>query len=786
MPPRSPGDDWYGGLDAVLHPGSTLEAFVSRCDARAASGGGATPPGKGGTEGADDDGGLEGADDDEGGGASRLRLRPRGECGDVRIHATSFQRAADEDPDAAAGEAGSEDDKSDAAEERAATETPAAHEPAATAGEAGSQDDHDESCDAATDGGAAEERAAAETSRASDAATAAAPPSPPTVPPLGRGFCFDLTPGLLFAAGDAVECLVKSGVSEYLEFKSLRVSAGARTEFVAVPRSEVRSPCCRRAHAHVCPLACQGLHLFMEEEARGVRRPKAGHNGSGRGRGGGAGAGDEPRAKLVLHRVPCSKGDVFRSKLLSPVDKRRLMKFLQLIADYGTATQFGDPAPAAAAVGDAGTADDGDAAAAADAGGGQNEEVIQTLNEQYLHRGRALSRPQNKATPASADMAALLRCVREGASFADYLTAVARLPARLAAVVAHALALLPGGAAAATGEGVDALVRHLTALGRFGDTAFLVTMYGTGELSQAFCRSGAVYGATYMLRRAPAAVSCDADGRVRGVVLAGEARIGEEEAVDTEDVVARTHLCEHVVVPRAMLARPAGRARVYRRVSILAGKLIAAPEGGDDKDGLANDQRYAIVVPPGTPGLGNTTAIHGVAVDESAFVAPRDCTVLHLTTSSLEDDTAPDEFFVDMLKRTVEFLVASQSHQQDAAHTAADASRAVELHYVSFSHAVEAPSAEEHEPPRPGLHVCRRGAPSLTCDAAFREARRIFRNICPESDFLAVAQQVEDAIVHREADDSDDEKNVLESACTMIQAPTLEATIPEANASAVV
>jgi hypothetical protein len=51
---------------------------------------------------------------------------------------------------------------------------------------------------------------------------------------------------------------------------------------------------------------------------------------------------DANKKRLACYRVPCSKADVFRSKLLSPVDKRRLMKFLQLISDYGVATQFGD------------------------------------------------------------------------------------------------------------------------------------------------------------------------------------------------------------------------------------------------------------------------------------------------------------------------------------------------------------------------------------------------------------------------------------------------------------
>ena len=38
----------------------------------------------------------------------------------------------------------------------------------------------------------------------------------------GRSFALDLTPGLIYATGDAVDGLIKSGVADYLEFKSAR------------------------------------------------------------------------------------------------------------------------------------------------------------------------------------------------------------------------------------------------------------------------------------------------------------------------------------------------------------------------------------------------------------------------------------------------------------------------------------------------------------------------------------------------------------------------------------
>jgi hypothetical protein len=67
------------------------------------------------------------------------------------------------------------------------------------------------------------------------------------------------------------------------------------------------------------------------------------------------------------------------------------------------------------------------------------------------------------------------------------------------------------------------------------------------------------------------------------------------------------------------------------------------------------------------------------------------------------------------------------------------------------------------------LHIAYRDTQSITCDSAFREAKRIFDEICPDADFLGLAKEVEDEIVYRNEEDSDDEKVVLESAVTMIE-----------------
>jgi hypothetical protein len=57
----------------------------------------------------------------------------------------------------------------------------------------------------------------------------------------------------------------------------------------------------------------------------------------------------------------------------------------------------------------------------------------------------------------------------------------------------------------------------------------------------------------------------------------------------------------------------------------------------------------------------------------------------------------------------------------------------------------------------------------MTCDHAFREAKRIFNDICPGAEFLALAKKVEDSIVYKNNNDSDDEQLILGNALDMIQ-----------------
>ncbi|CAM9691821.1 unnamed protein product, partial [Ectocarpus fasciculatus] len=315
-----------------------------------------------------------------------------------------------------------------------------------------------------------------------------------------------------------------------------------------------------------------------------------------------------------------SDADVFGTKLLTPLEKRRLMKFLLFASDWGLQRR--------------------------------GEDVL-ARNEAGLGRGRSLRRPQNREA-ASGDFDA---DAHAGKPFSGFLRGCG-LPERVRAMITHALALLPGGdeggdgGGVTTEEGLEAVYRHLSALGRFGETAFIAPLYGVGELSQSFCRMAAVHGAICMLRRQLRGAVVDRNtGRCVGVVddagrafacsflVVGGEFLAASPSTDIQQPTT-TPVPEHLSAPpppppaaAADTLPNAGagsssrvRSRLLRRVVLASGPV--APEGRG---------RGLCVLPPGLQSIGNPAAVHVVSLDDTTAACPDNlggACVIHLTTTT--------------------------------------------------------------------------------------------------------------------------------------------------------
>lgn len=405
-------------------------------------------------------------------------------------------------------------------------------------------------------------------------------------------------------------------------------------------------------------------------------------------------------SKGKLARVPCSKGDVFGTKLLNPLEKRKLMKFLQLVMDYATSLQAAEEEEVS------------------------TTEEVQSVNERQLNQGRSLSRPQNKAVKTD-DLETLKAAVEANEmNFETYLTEKQKLPASLKSLVRHALALETTPASVSIGDGMRRLCHHLQGLGKFGTTAFLAPQYGSGEFPQAFCRSAAVHGATFLLRREPKFVEI-ADNTVTGVVIAGPDDDSEDKTVS----------CDHVVVPPTV-SQSAPSKHILRRVSVVSDNIIQ-----DSKE-----QRHIMLIPPKSS-LNNENAIHGIAFDSTMKVVPPNCTLLHLTT------TVHDVIEHSLLDDAAKALLPDG---------------AVELYHISFSYPLY--DEEPLSPPTQGLHVCQQTGQTLAADDAFVIAKNMFDKICPDLEFLQLSEKMDNTIKDNLAgrEEEDEERDVLDKAANMI------------------
>ena len=545
-----------------------------------------------------------------------------------------------------------------------------------------------------------------------------------------RSLALDVTPSLLYASGFAVDALLTSGVAEHLEFQTL-----------------------------------QAVYWLAAAASNN----------------------NNNNTQQTLQKVPCSKGDVFQSPLLAPLDKRRFMKFYQLAMDYAIERELmKEQQQLLEAQSDATT---------------DTEEGVLSLNERQLNQGRSLARPQNKAV-STKELQTLYDCIGQNMEFDTYLEQHAKMSPPLRSLSRYALAFEihdnHNNTATAAPQrndentptsasleiGMARLCEHIKALGRYGTTAFLFPLYGSGEMSQFFCRSAAVYGATYLLRRSPKHISLVEDKDKKKRVHSVTIETPDDEVVlataGTDDKTPhrkdKTVQASHVIVAREGMVSPPPcpkRKRVLRRISVLRGNILI-PDSNHTTN--MSDTRSVMILPPHSVEDRHAYAIHGMVLDESARVAPHGCSVLHLTTVIVEDEETTGPAVGEVLEKATQVILQSSS-------TASVGQTVDEIYHTTFSYALHEDVINDDNnnySKVEGLHVIGRAAMPLVVDEAFERAKAIFDTICSGDEFLALSEamqqklkeQLKDAYRGPNQAADDTEQVVLDSAMEMLSPTT--------------
>jgi len=262
--------------------------------------------------------------------------------------------------------------------------------------------------------------------------------------------------------------------------------------------------------------------------------------------------------------------------------------------------------------------------------------------------------------------------------------------------------------------------RFLSSLGRFGPTPFLWSMYGTGELPQAFCRLCAVYGGVYYLGRS-----------LNGVVISSTPNTpnstsptstSPNSTSPTSRAVAvvvggKRVACSHLLLPAALVPaelREEGEASTSSRALLLSSSSL-----------LPADKEQLTFL--SLPKEGDRQTVQVVEVGPGACACPPGLHLLHASCRGPADLVALVEPLVG------QGLVYSLAWQAEVLPGGATTR-------VSNLYSAAGPE------------------PELDLDTSIARARAIYSSIYPGEEFLPRAPDPEEIILGGEEGDQEGEE----------------------------
>uniref|UniRef100_A0A158R5F6 Rab proteins geranylgeranyltransferase component A n=1 Tax=Syphacia muris TaxID=451379 RepID=A0A158R5F6_9BILA len=286
-----------------------------------------------------------------------------------------------------------------------------------------------------------------------------------------------------------------------------------------------------------------------------------------------------------------------------------------------------------------------------------------------------------------------------------------------------------------TKTGLNAVYRFLESLGRFGNSPFLWTMYGSGELPQCFCRLCAVFGGTYCLKRS-----------VDGLVLNnGRLSVLQYHSIERVSAVITSGQridCDYVIADDCYLPQDyvkESEVEKVHRIAIITNRSLFHDSEADHIS-LLNLKRFD---PEISPWL--------LEVGYEGCAAPKNLVLSHITAHGTKDTLK----LIALAKK----LYRSGTYENDLD------GRPQILWSIAYS--ILSPDVYCTNLPS-NLRVVPRATGSLDYSFVVQQARTIFEELWPDRDFLPPALKIDEELEEEMASDLTQE---LESST---EAPPVE------------
>jgi RAB protein geranylgeranyltransferase component A len=290
-------------------------------------------------------------------------------------------------------------------------------------------------------------------------------------------------------------------------------------------------------------------------------------------------------------------------------------------------------------------------------------------------------------------------------SYLDFLKHE-KLTDNLIHFVLHSIAMVDKKASCL--EGLKATKKFLSSLGRFGNTPFLYSSFGSGELPQAFCRLCAVFGGTYYLGRSIEAIVTDnKSGKCIGIISDGK-------RINCQKLVMPGPKCS----PDLRSVQPKCPSKVIERKICLTNDSILPSE---------KEHLTFLSVPPTAESGKSYTYV--TEVGHGASVCPKGMYCLHMTKTYESEDLTIDKSLESVMTATKDKLIWS-------------------LDFKVNTECFEPACSEINS----SLYLTTGPHFELDYDVTIARAKDIYKQMYPEEPFLPRAPNPEEIILGGETD----------------------------------
>nr|XP_022900003.1 rab proteins geranylgeranyltransferase component A 1 isoform X1 [Onthophagus taurus]XP_022900004.1 rab proteins geranylgeranyltransferase component A 1 isoform X2 [Onthophagus taurus] len=263
---------------------------------------------------------------------------------------------------------------------------------------------------------------------------------------------------------------------------------------------------------------------------------------------------------------------------------------------------------------------------------------------------------------------------------------------------------------------VQSVKRFVTSLGRFGKTPFLYSMYGSGELSQAFCRLSAVFGGVYALNQKLNGFIFDKGNDFKGIIC-GKQRINGSNLVMGVDKAPKSFVGD------------VSEKRISRGIFVIDRSIMSSEK-----------EHLTLLLFPNQDGKRNCNVIE---MGSLTGTCPKDILLLHMF---IEQNASP--------KEDLNFVVEKLFKPKDDDSNECPPNILWSFYY-STSNTNDSDLTKNLGK---NVFLCPGPDMDLDIDGSIKKAKKIFNALYTDCEFLPRAPDPEELIIGEEEEDEKQDK----------------------------